>query len=64
LDLQSQGEPVTLEQVLAAQERRDREDATRAVGPLAPAADAVEVCTDGLSLDQVVAKLKSLIPNR
>jgi cytidylate kinase len=62
-DLQSQGEPVTLEQVLAAQERRDREDASRVVGPLVPAADAVEVCTDGLSLDQVVAKLQSLIPN-
>jgi cytidylate kinase len=62
-DLQSQGEPVTLEQVLAAQERRDREDASRTVGPLVPAADAVEVSTDGLSLDQVVAKLQSLIPN-
>ena len=36
-DLQAQGEPVTFEQVLAAQERRDREDATRAVGPLVPA---------------------------
>ena len=63
LDLQSQGEPVTLKQVLAAQERRDREDATRTVGPLAPAADAVTVYTDGLSLDQVVAKLESLIPH-
>ena len=45
--LQSQGEPVALEQVLAAQERRDREDAGRPVGPLGPAPDAVEVCTDG-----------------
>jgi CMP/dCMP kinase len=63
LDLQSQGEPVTLEQVLAAQDRRDRDDAARAVGPLLPAADAVEVCTDGLSLDQVVAKIQSLIPD-
>lgn len=62
-DLQTQGEPVTLEQVLAAQERRDREDATRAVGPLVPAADAIEVYTDGLSLDQVVDKLESLVPN-
>ncbi len=48
LDLQSQGEPVTLEQVLAAQERRDREDATRPVGPLAPALDAITIYTDGL----------------
>ncbi len=60
-DLQRQGEPVTLEQVLAAQERRDREDATRSVGPLTPAADAVEVCTDGLSLDQVVERLERLV---
>jgi CMP/dCMP kinase len=63
LDLQSQGEPVTLEQVSAAQERRDREDATRAVGPLAPAADAVTVYTDGLTLEEAVLKLQSLIPN-
>jgi CMP/dCMP kinase len=63
-DLQTQGEPVTLEQVLAAQERRDREDAAREVGPLAPAVDAVTVFTDGMTLDQVVAKLESLIPNR
>ena len=58
-DLQSQGEPVTLEQVLAAQERRDREDASRPVGPLMPAADAVEVCTDGLTLEQVVDRLEN-----
>ena len=63
LDLQSQGEPVTLEQVLAAQERRDREDAARAVGPLLPAADAVTLCTDGMTLAEVVVKLQSLIPN-
>lgn len=60
-DLQAQGEPVTLEQVLAAQERRDREDATRAVGPLVPAEDAVQVYTDGLSFDQVVEKLEGLV---
>ncbi len=59
-DLQSQGEPVSLEQVLAAQERRDREDARRPVGPLAPAADAVRVATDGLTLDQVADRLEEL----
>jgi CMP/dCMP kinase len=63
-DLQSQGEPATFEQVLAAQERRDREDATRAVGPLLPAADAVQVCTDGMTLEQVVARLESLVRNK
>ncbi len=57
-DLQAQGEPVTLEQVLAAQQRRDREDAGREVGPLVAAADAVHVCTDGMSLEQVVDRLE------
>jgi cytidylate kinase len=60
-DLESQGEPVTLEQVLAAQERRDHEDASRAVGPLAPAPDAVEVCTDGMTLEEVVSQLEKLV---
>lgn len=59
-DLQSQGEPVALEQVLAAQERRDREDASRPVGPLVPAADAIQVSTDGMTLDQVVDRLEEL----
>jgi CMP/dCMP kinase len=63
-DLQSQGEPVTLEQVLAAQERRDREDANRPVGPLTPASDAVEVCTDGMSLEAVVERLEELARER
>jgi len=59
-DLESQGEPVALEQVLAAQERRDRQDASRPVGPLVSAADAIEVCTDGMTLDQVVDRLEEL----
>jgi CMP/dCMP kinase len=63
-DLESHGEPVTLAQVLAAQERRDREDASRAVGPLTPAADAIEVSTDGLTRDQVVDKLELLVRQR
>jgi len=60
-DLESQGESATREDVLAAQTRRDREDANRAVGPLRAAADAVEVCTDGLSVEEVVDHLESLV---
>jgi CMP/dCMP kinase len=63
-DLQSQGEPVTLEQVLAAQERRDLQDATRSVGPLTPASDAIEVCTDGMTFGEVVNRLEALVRNR
>jgi CMP/dCMP kinase len=57
----AKNEPVTLEQVLAAQNRRDREDAGRLVGPLLPAADAVEVSTDGMLLEEVVAKLEAIV---
>jgi cytidylate kinase len=63
-DLQSQGEPVALEQVLAAQERRDREDAGRAVGPLLPASDAIEACTDGMTLEEVVDRLEKIARKR
>jgi CMP/dCMP kinase len=59
-DLQSQGEPVTLEQVLAAQERRDLQDVIRLVGPLVPASDAIKVCTDGMTLDGVVDRLEEI----
>jgi cytidylate kinase len=60
-DLQLQGEPVTPEEVLTAQERRDRQDASRAVGPLMPAPDAIEFRSDGLSLDEVVDRLEELV---
>ena len=57
LDLQQRGEQADFEVVLADQQRRDREDASRAVGPLKPAADAIEVLTDGLTIDEVVDRL-------
>ncbi len=60
-DLQSQGEPVTLEQVLAAQRRRDSEDVNRPVGPLVPAPEALEVWTDGMTMEQVVDRLEEVV---
>jgi CMP/dCMP kinase len=63
-DLQAKGEPVSLEQVLAAQLRRDEEDSSRAVGPLVPASDAIQVSTDGMTLDEVVDKLEKIIRQR
>jgi cytidylate kinase len=36
-------------------------DATRPVGALVKAVDAVEVLTDGLTLEQVVERLESLV---
>src|SRR5207248_5497958 len=52
-ELAARGETVTYDEILAQQDDRDQRDARRPVGALIKAADAIEVCTDGLSLDQV-----------
>ncbi len=59
----ARGESVSLEEVLAQQIERDRRDAIRPVGALVKAADAVEVLTDGLTADEVVARLEEVVRN-
>ena len=56
------GEPVA--EVLAAQQRRDASDTEREHGALRAAADAVELDTTGLSLDEVVARVVALARER
>jgi CMP/dCMP kinase len=60
-DLASRGVQVDLGELLDQQNRRDKEDATREVGRLEQAADAHLVCTDGLTLEQVVEHLAALV---
>lgn len=50
--------------VLAEQTIRDERDTTRAADPLAVAADAVELDTTGLSLEDVVARVTALVAER
>ncbi len=54
----------TFEQVLADQEKRDRDDAQRAVAPLRPAADAVLLDTSRLGADAVVDALAGEVAAR
>ncbi len=60
-DMMAQNQPLTslatLEQAI---DERDRKDSTRRVAPLQKATDAVELLTDGLSIDEVVAKIVAL----
>ncbi len=63
-ELQARGQSATLEQVLADQQRRDQEDASRAFGRLTRAPDAIEVPTDGLSVAEVVDRLAELVQSR
>jgi len=59
--LASAGESVELETLLAEQERRDAEDSSRPVGALRRASDAIEVCTDGLTEQEVVDRLEKIV---
>jgi cytidylate kinase/pantoate ligase/cytidylate kinase len=61
---QGRGHDVMLATVLAAQTQRDEGDRTRAVGAMKPAADAVIVETVGLSLEQVVDRLATMVAER
>lgn len=60
-DLARQGETQSFEEVLARQNERDQSDSEREVGPLKPADDAVHVLTDGLTIDEVVDRLETLV---
>jgi cytidylate kinase len=52
------------EQVLADMRRRDGLDASRDVAPMARAADAVVVETDGLTPDDVISRIVGLAVQR
>jgi cytidylate kinase len=54
LELEAKGVPQPFEAVAADIERRDLADSTRAVAPLRKAADAVELDSGGMTLEEVV----------
>jgi cytidylate kinase len=56
-ELRARGDPSSLEEVLADQLRRDRDDSERDVAPLRPAPDALVVDTTGVALEAVVERL-------
>ena len=52
------------DEVLANQQLRDQRDASRAVGALRKADDAIEVSTDGLSPEEVIARLEQIVRSK
>jgi cytidylate kinase len=63
-DLAARGEIIPFDEVLANQQLRDQRDASRAVGALRKADDAIEVSTDGLSPEEVIARLEEIVRAR
>ena len=55
------GEQSSLTEIRVAQDIRDRRDQNRAVGALKRADDAVELTTDGMTLEQVISLLENLV---
>jgi cytidylate kinase len=63
-EMQAHGERVDVAEVERAVIERDRRDMEREHSPLRQAEDAVEVVTDGLTLEQVVERLVALARER
>jgi cytidylate kinase len=63
-DLVSRGEQISFGEVLDNQRLRDQRDSSRAVGALRKADDATEVSTDGLSPEEVVARLEAIVRSK
>ncbi len=61
LQRKARGENVELERVIQDVRRRDEYDSTRQHGPLAAAPDAIVVDTTGLSIEQVVERVRVLL---
>ena len=64
LQMSERGQDADLAEVIAEVERRDHQDRNRDVAPLRPAKDAVILDTSEMSLDEVLAKLATLVESR
>ena len=62
--LNEKGVSVTFDGLLREILARDARDAQRTVAPLKPADDAVLIDTTGLSIDEVVDRVRALVPAR
>lgn len=58
------GHAVSEDEVADAMARRDEADSTRATSPLVAAADAIQLDTTGLSIDQVVERIATFARDR
>ena len=56
-EMAARGEHFSWDEVLRAQDERDRRDAARNLAPMVPAADAIILDTTALSLEQVVERM-------
>ena len=58
---QEVGEDISMDEIIQGIIQRDEIDSTRVIAPLKPAADAIIINTDKLTLEQVVEKMYQMI---
>jgi cytidylate kinase len=63
-EMAARGEDFSWNEILRAQEERDRRDAVRDLAPMVPAADAIILDTTQLSLDQVVDRMEQEVKRK
>jgi cytidylate kinase len=63
-EMATRGENLSLEDVLKAQENRDRRDSRRDLAPMVPAPDAILLDSTHLSLSEVVARMEQEVVQR
>jgi cytidylate kinase len=62
-EMAAAGEAADFRDILEAIEKRDYDDSHRALNPLAKAADAVLIDTDGIGIEEVTKKILSYMGN-
>jgi CMP/dCMP kinase len=62
--LKAKGDDVNLASLLDEIQARDERDTQRAVAPLKPAADAIQLDSTELSIEQVLERILSEVANR
>jgi cytidylate kinase len=63
-DALAQGKPADLDEILAAIRERDRQDREKPISPMVPAADAIIIDTDKLTIEEVLARVKQLVAGK
>ena len=63
-EMLARGETASFEEILQAQRERDNRDAIRDIAPMVPAADAIQLDSTHLTLDQVVVRMETEVRSR
>jgi len=59
--LMEKGQQVDYQEILAQIEKRDRDDSSRSLAPLQPAADAIVIDSSRMSIDEVVSYMLGIV---